>query len=145
MIVDLEKIWLAVGFRVQRGRHCPTNVSLTQMLPHMCPRPGASILLSAKEEIRKYLIKCEQNRSSFTPMLLLCLWTESLHHKQIFCFKLNWKIGLPLGLPKQSNCRTRISVAVTRASSMCIRGTRKKLRSANLMGFKDGVCFQIQI
>ena len=40
--------------------------------------------------------------------------------------------------------RARIAVAVIRASSMCIRGTRQKWRAANLLGFEDGAGTQIQ-
>lgn len=115
--------------------------------PSYLSRSVAAVLSSAEEEKkRKYIEACEQRRASFTPLVSS---VDAVFAPQMVAFikvlgeRLAEKWDRPQGLIR-GWLRARIAFAVVRATSMCIRGSRKKWRSAeDLLGFTDGAAVQM--
>ncbi len=114
--------------------------------PSYVSRPVDSILSSAEQEKkRKYQNACEQRHLSFTPLVMS---VDGIFASQTNSFvnTLAEKLAYRWGCSHNQVIgwlRARIAVAIIRASSMCIRGTRQNWHSANLIGFKDGAGAQI--
>uniref|UniRef100_A0A8D8S1H5 Uncharacterized protein n=1 Tax=Cacopsylla melanoneura TaxID=428564 RepID=A0A8D8S1H5_9HEMI len=113
-------------------------VSWTLMLPHFVSRPVMSVLQSAEEEKkRKYLQACEERHATFTPLVTSVV---DLFGLQMTCFvrtlveRLAERMSKPVGR-LMGMIRARISVAILRASSMCLRGSRRRFKSGeSLLG-----------
>ena len=109
--------------------------------PSYVSRPVTSILRTAEEEKKKkYLSACERRNATFTPLVMS---VDGVFAPQTINFQKNLSERL-------SECwnrpqavvttwlRARLSIAIIRASSMCITGARKKWHSASLLNFEDG-------
>lgn len=110
--------------------------------PSYVSRPVSNVLTSAEQEKqRKYLEACEQRHATFTP--LVCTADALLAPQMTAFVKLMAERLAERWSRSQSVLkgwlRARIAFSVIRASSMCLRGTRKKWRcSEDLLGFSDG-------
>uniref|UniRef100_A0A8D8W759 Reverse transcriptase domain-containing protein n=3 Tax=Cacopsylla melanoneura TaxID=428564 RepID=A0A8D8W759_9HEMI len=108
--------------------------------PSYVSRPVMSVLQSAEEEKkRKYLQACEERHATFTPLVTS---VDGLFGLQMTCFvrtlveRLAERMSKPVGR-LMGMIRARISVAILRASSMCLRGSRRRFKSGeSLLGFE---------
>ena len=112
----------------QRGRHCVIDVRITDVnQPYQQNKNPRKILEHhAKLKKKKYLDACIKYRRDFTPFVLS---TDGLVGKdaEILLKKLALHLSDKWQLPysKVTNyVRTRIAIAVTRSTHMCIRGSR---------------------
>lgn len=110
--------------------------------PSYISRPVASVLKSAEDEKkRKYAIACEIQHATFTPLVTSVdgvfapqMSSFIKHMGEAIADRWNRSLSTVLGW-----LRARISVAIIRATSMCIRGTRHKFKPvARWLGFDDG-------
>lgn len=107
-----------------------------------CSRSPISVLKSAEVEKKaKYSRACEERHISFTPLVtsvdgLLAPEFENLMKRLSDCLAAKWNKPYShiMGWT-----RARLSCAIIRATSMCIRGTRTKWRS---LGAEDGAALQ---
>ena len=98
------------------------------------------MFLTAKERMKslKYAAACLELRGSFTP---LALSADGVYGQRADRFihvlaERMKKEGEPIA-PKLSYIRSRLAVALVRATSMCIRGSRSQRRH-NMVDFSDG-------
>lgn len=104
--------------------------------PSYANRPVSSVLKSAEEEKKKkYLSACEQRHATFTPLVTSVdgIFAPQMNNFiKILAERLSEKQGMEY--KKMLNyVRTRILMSVVRASSMCIRGTRRKFKSGECL------------
>lgn len=110
--------------------------------PSYISRPVTSVLKSAEDEkIRKYSNDCELRHATFTPLVTSVdgvfapqMSTFIKHLGAAIADRWNKSFSVVMGW-----LRSRIIIAIIRATSMCIRGTRHKFKPlAKLFGFGDG-------
>jgi uncharacterized C2H2 Zn-finger protein len=110
--------------------------------PSYLPHPVTTILKSAeKEKQRKYSNACEMQHVTFTPLVTSVdgvfapqMSSFIKHMAEKISERWNRSLSTILGW-----LRARIGIAIIRATSMCIRGTRHRFKPvARWLGFDDG-------
>ena len=112
----------------ERGKHCVIDVRITDInQPYQQHKPPDKILREhEKNKKKKYLEACKKNRRNFTPFIistdgLLGKETDLLLRKVALQLTAKWHLPYSQVI---NYVRTRIAIAITRATHLCIRGSR---------------------
>uniref|UniRef100_A0A8D8X7Z1 Uncharacterized protein n=1 Tax=Cacopsylla melanoneura TaxID=428564 RepID=A0A8D8X7Z1_9HEMI len=102
-----------------------------------------SVICAAEEEKkRKYNSACEERHATFTPLVTSVdgvLGTQFQSFMNVLSERLAERWTRPI-MSVLGLLRARLGMAIVRAASMCVRGSRRRWKSGeSLLGYEDGV------
>ncbi|CAB0016792.1 unnamed protein product [Nesidiocoris tenuis] len=114
--------------------------------PSYVTRPVNVVLTAAEEEKkRKYVSACEQRHASFTP--LVCSADAKFAPQMTAFLKvISERLADKWGRPHETVrgwVKVRLAFAILRATSMCVRGARRKWRNVEDILGMDGAGLRI--
>jgi hypothetical protein len=132
--IGIRGVWQPQGLAFFDVRVLDTDAK-----SYLSHTPSSVIASAEKEKKRKYSAACSERHASFTP---ICLSIDGVWGSEAKSFfkRLSEFLSTKWDCPYSTVChwiKAKLSIALVRATNLCIRGSRTKLRPFNI---NDGAC-----